>query len=253
VIDVRSPSNLERTLAELPDWYVDELASGGVVEELIRGRIVTSPSVQLDLRPDGAVQVLATHEQVLGGPSGQVYMGCRFPADADYAAQLARDGNAIGRLLAERGARGRASIDFVAASDAAGSGSWDLFALEVNLRKGGTTHPYAVLRNLVPGRYDAERGRWIAAKDGTTRAYWSTDNLVDPSWTGLSPRTVIEALARAGLQFDIDRGTGVVLHMFAGLAIDGRLGITAIGHDTDHAGELYDAAARAIAGGATSN
>jgi hypothetical protein len=253
VIDVRSPSNLERTLAELPDWYVDELASGGVVEEPIRGRIVTSPSVQLDLRPDGAVQVLATHEQVLGGPSGQVYMGCRFPADADYAAQLARDGNAIGRLLAERGARGRASIDFVAASDAAGSGSWDLFALEVNLRKGGTTHPYAVLRNVVPGRYDAERGRWIAAKDGTTRAYWSTDNLVDPSWTGLSPRTVIEALARAGLQFDIDRGTGVVLHMFAGLAIDGRLGITAIGHDTDHAGELYDAAARAIAGGATSN
>jgi hypothetical protein len=34
--------------------------------------------------------------------------------------------------------------------------------LEVNLRKGGTTHPYTVLRNLVPGRYDSEHGRWLA-------------------------------------------------------------------------------------------
>jgi hypothetical protein len=31
------------------------------------------------------------------------------------------------------------------------SGRWNLYTLEVNLRKGGTTHPYAALRNLVPG------------------------------------------------------------------------------------------------------
>jgi hypothetical protein len=52
------------------------------------------------------------------------------------------------------------------------------------------------------------------------------------------------------LQFDIDRGIGVVLHMLAGLAIDGRLGPTAIGHNNGHAAELYQAAAAAMANAA---
>ena len=99
--------------------------------------------------------MLATHEQVMGGDGGQVYMGCRFPADPAYAARLARHGQAIGERLAAHGVLGRVSIDFAAASD--GGRCWHLHALEVNLRKGGTTHPYAVLRNLVPGRYDEGR------------------------------------------------------------------------------------------------
>ena len=250
VIDLREPGALERALTALPDWYVHDLAAGGVVEELVSGSPVTSPSVQLDMLPDGEVHVLATHEQVLGGASGQVYMGCRFPADTQYAPQLAAYGRAVGELLARRGARGRAGIDFVAARNP--TGAWEIHALEVNLRKGGTTHPYAVLRNVVPGRYDTERGAWVTARDGSTRAYWSTDNLVDPSWIGLSSRTVIDAVADAGLQFDIDQATGIVLHMLSGLAIDGRLGLTSIGYDTDHAGELYEAAARVIAEAAAS-
>lgn len=245
VIDLREPDPLDGALAQLPDWYVQDLASGGVVEELISGSPVTSPSVQLDMLPDGAIQILATHEQVLGGPTGQVYTGCRFPADPSYSADLATYGRAVGELLVQRGARGRASIDFIAAMNS--TGGWDAWALEVNLRKGGTTHPYTVLRNLVPGRYDPERGAWIAAKDRSMRAYWSTDNLVDPSWRGREPGTLIDAVAAAGLQFDIDRGTGVVLHMLSGVAIDGRLGLTSIGHDSEHAGELYEATATAIA------
>ena len=245
VIDLRAPDALERALSELPDWYLRDLTGGGVVEELVVGSPLTSPSVQVDMLPDGSVRVLATHEQVLGGPGGQVYMGCRFPADRAYASELADHGHAVGERLARAGARGRASIDFVAAGSA--DGGWDLHALEVNLRKGGTTHPYAVLRNLVPGRYDRQRGEWVTAKDGSTRAYWATDNLVDPRWQGLSPTAVIDAVAAAGVQFDVDEGIGVVLHMLGGLAIDGRLGLTAIGHDDRHAGELYETAARAIA------
>jgi len=245
VIDLRQPDALRRALDALPDWYVADLAAGGVAEELIAGSPLASPSVQVDMHPDGSVHVLATHEQLLGGATGQVYMGCRFPADAEYAPQLAVHGRAVGELLARRGARGRAGIDFMAARTT--SNTWDLFALEINLRKGGTTHPYAVLRNLVPGRYDPQRGEWITAKDGTTRAYCSTDNLVDPGWLGLAPRAAIDAVADAGLQFDVDRGTGVVLHMLGGLAIDGRLGLTAIGHHAGHAGEIQEAAVAAIA------
>jgi hypothetical protein len=35
--------------------------------------------------------------------------------------------------------------------------------------------------------------------------------------------------------------------MLSGLAIDGRLGLTAIGYDNRHAGEVYEAAAASIA------
>ena len=133
---------------------------------------------QMDIRPGGVVNVLATHEQILGGETGQVFMGCSFPAAAAYAPQLETHGRVVGEHLAEMGALGRFSLDFAVTRDAAGH--WNIYALEVNLRKGGTTHPYAALRNLVPGRYDAESGQWIA-KDGTTRAYCSTDNLVHES------------------------------------------------------------------------
>ena len=91
-------------------------------------------------------------------------MGCRFPADPAYAPELARHGEAVGVDLARRGCTGRASVDFVAARRAAQP--WDVRAIEVNLRKGGTTHPYTALRNLVPGRYDTEAGVWRADAGG---------------------------------------------------------------------------------------
>ena len=151
------------------------------------------------------------------------------------------------RAPAARGVVGRASVDFAAALGA--DGTWSVHALEVNLRKGGTTHPYSALRNLVPGRYDDDGARWITA-DGSERSYWSTDNLLDPSWQGLRPSVVIDQLAAEGLEFDIEAGTGVVLHMLSCLAIDGRLGLTAIGRTPEHTADLYEAAAAAISSAA---
>jgi hypothetical protein len=227
----------------LPDWYLQELPSGAVVEELISGTHFASPSVQVELSPFGEVRVLATHEQVLGGHTGQVYTGCRFPADPGYAAELARYGQAIGELLASRGVVGRLSVDFAAAQST--TGKWLLYALEINLRKGGTTHPHVVLSHLVPGRYDATAGAWHAA-DGTPRWYLSTDNLVDESWLGLTPDTVIRAVAAEGLQFDARTGSGVVLHMLSCLAVDGRFGLTAIGLTPEQAADLYERTGDAV-------
>jgi hypothetical protein len=239
-VDDRDPGE---ALARLPAWYLTDLAAGGVVEERVAGVRFASPSAQIDVLPSGGVVVLATHEQVLGGPDGQVYTGCRFPADRAYAPLIARYAEATGRALAARGVLGRVSVDFAAAQDV--DGRWEVRALEINLRKGGTTHPYTVLRNLVPGRYDARAGCWRTG-DGTSRCYSATDNLVDPSWTGLPPREVIRAVRSAGLGFDRAPGTGVVLHMLSGLGIDGRLGLTAIANDAEEAERLRGATEHAV-------
>ena len=163
--------------------------------------------MQVDIRPGGQVDVLSTHEQLLGGPNGQVYLGCRLPADPAYAAQVAEHGRTIGESLAAAGVLGRFGVDFAVVRDSAGRPS--AYALEINLRKGGTTHPYLTLRNLAPGRYDVEQGRWVCL-DGTERGYVSTDNLLDPAWVGRDPGSVIDAVQAAGLAFDHTSRTGVV-------------------------------------------
>jgi hypothetical protein len=227
----------------LPQWYLADLGAGAVVEELMSGRDVRSPSAQVDILPDGAVRVLSTHEQILGGDNGQVYSGCRFPADAEYAARLGEYAVAAGRWLADRGARGRLGVDFLAVRD---GGGWDVRALEINLRKGGTTHPFTALRHLAPGGYDVATGRYELADGSGTRCYRSSDGLMDPAWTTLTPRQVINAVAGAGLEFDPRRRAGVVLHMLSCLHVDGRLGLTAIASDPGEVERLYAATERVV-------
>ncbi len=133
-------------------------------------------------------------------------------------------------------------MDFVATEEPGGR---RVHAVEVNLRKGGTTPPFTALRHLAPGRYEPDLGQWIT-EDGGTRCYRSSDNLVDPAWIGLAPRQVVDAVTGAGLRFDRRTGTGVVLHMLSGLAIDGRFGLTALGLSPAHALELFESARQAV-------
>src|SRR6202012_1770285 len=66
--------------------YAAKLAErGGIVEERITGLELRSPSVQLRVTPFGEVELLSTHDQMLGGPSGQSYLGCIFPAHPAHA------------------------------------------------------------------------------------------------------------------------------------------------------------------------
>ena len=90
--------------------------------------------------PLGKLEVLSTHDQLLGGPSGQSYLGCIFPADPGYATAITREAVKVGERLASEGVIGRFAMDFVAVRSA--DGSWEPYAIELNLRKGGTTHPF---------------------------------------------------------------------------------------------------------------
>jgi len=233
---------LRSRVNSLEAWYLDELEKGFVAETRIVGDQFSSPSAQVEIRPDGSAVVLSTHEQILGD-DGQVYLGCRFPADPSYAPVLGAHALAAARILGERGARGRAGIDFVTARS--GSEPWSTYAIEINLRKPGTTHPYTALRHLAPGRYDIDTGRYTD-DTGTSKHYVASDNLVDENWTGIPEPDVLAALGRAGISFDPATRTGVVPHMLSGLATDGRFGITAIGDSPAHANELQAATISAM-------
>src|SRR4051794_17752504 len=114
--------------------YRDKLDQmGGVAEAFVEGAEKRSPSAQYRVDPLGGLEVVSTHDQLLGGPSGQVFLGCRFPTDEGYRLAIQAAGLRAAAVLRDRGVLGRFGIDFLAVREGTG---WRHCAIEVNLRKG---------------------------------------------------------------------------------------------------------------------
>ncbi len=212
---------------------------GGIVEERITGEALTSPSVQMRALPDGTVELLSTHDQLLGGASGQKYLGCVFPADPGYAALIAEPAMVVGRHLAKLGVLGRFAVDFVVVQDK--SGAWTPYAIELNLRKGGTTHPFLTLQFLTDGSYDGELGVFTTPT-GSAKYLVATDHLEDDRLKALTVRDLFDIVVSHGLHFDQARRTGVVFHMISCLTECGRVGLTAVGDTAEDAWRIYEEA-----------
>ena len=237
---------IEAMAFERPDiilaWYLGQLAQdGGIVEERVTGAELRSPSVQLRVTPLGEVELLSTHDQLLGGPSGQTYLGCRFPADFGYAREITRDAARIGERLAQEGVLGRFAVDFVVVRER--DGSWTPYAIELNLRKGGTTHPFLTLQFLTDGEYDPATALFTAPS-GREKHVVATDHLEDERLRGLTLDDLFDIAVRHRLHFDQARQTGVVFHMMGALAELGRVGLTAVGDSRDQADATFRRAAR---------
>ena len=238
-------SDIERRVADVrpesPSMTQEEFLArfddGGIVEEWIVADELRSPSVQMRATPVGDVQLLSTHDQLLGGPSGQIFLGSIFPASDEYARVIAEEALKVGELLAARGVLGRFAVDFLTARTDDG---WRPYAIELNLRKGGTTHPYLTLQFLTDGTYDPERALYFTP-EGRSKFFISTDRLEDDRYRVLQPDDVFDLAVRHGLHFDHTCETGVVFHMLTTLGRHGMIGLTAVGDSRDQARKLYDA------------
>src|SRR5438477_720837 len=163
----------------------------GVVEERIMGEEFRSPSVQLRITPLGKVELLSTHDQLLGGPSGQSYLGCVFPADTGYAVLITRQAEKVGARLAKEGVIGRFALDFVVVRS---NGKWDPYAIEINLRKGGTTHPFLTLQFLTDGKYDPKTAIFTA-RNGQQEFFVASDHVESPRYRTLTPYDLFDIVA----------------------------------------------------------
>jgi hypothetical protein len=209
---------------------------GAIVEAFIEGEIKRSPSVQARITPTGEVEILSTHDQILGGPDGQIYLGCKFPADEAYRLQLQQLGLQVGRKLAEKGALERFGVDFVVVNQ---GDEWDIQAIEINLRKGGTTHPFMTLKLLTNGRYELSTGLFYSMQ-GRPKYYVATDNLQKDRYRGLLPNDLMDIIAHQRLHFDSGTETGTVFHLMGCLSEFGKLGLTSIGDSPQQAQEIYN-------------
>ncbi len=225
------PERLQyEALGESWDGFRSKFARmGGIVEAFVEGEDKRSPSVQMRINPLGQLEYVSTHDQVLGGPHGQVFLGSTFPADPEYRLLIQQQAATIGSELARRGVLGRFAIDFVVARSGQG---WETSAIEVNIRKGGTTHPAQMMQFLTEGSYSPEDGLFRTPTGGE-RYYYSTDNLCHHAFRRLTPDDLIDIAVNHALHFDAGLQQGVAFSLLGALSEYGKLGMTAIADSPD--------------------
>ncbi len=130
---------------------------------------------------------------------------------------------------------GRFGVDFLAVREGAG---WRHYAIEVNLRKGGTTHPFLMLQFLTDGRYDPATGTY-RTPGGRPCCYFASDNLQSDRYRGLAAEDLIDIAVRRGLHFHGAVQEGVVFHLIGALSEFGKLGVVCVGATAQRADELY--------------
>ena len=209
---------------------------GGIVEAFVDGELKESPSVQCRIDPDGVCRIASTHDQLLGGESGQIFLGAYFPAQPAYATAIGPMGKKVAEALQKRGVWGRFAVDFISIKE---NNEWKHYAIEINLRKGGTTHPLLMLQYLTDGSYDAEKGLYFTA-NGQARYYFCSDNLKSENYKGLTPHDLIEIAMINELHYDGTYQEGVIFHLIGALSQYGKLGVICIGSSADRAKMYYD-------------
>jgi hypothetical protein len=224
--------------AETPVLYFEKLGRmGGIVEEFIEAAEKASPSAQLRISPAGEVLPISTHDQLLGGSSGQVFLGCVFPAHESYRMRMQEEAIKVGRVLASHGVVSRFGVDFLVWRTGPAE-EWRISALEINLRMGGTTHPYLALQFLTSGQLDPATGLF-RSPSGHTKYYRATDNLHGELYRGLLPEDLIEILTVNKLHYSHATERGVLFHLIGALSQFGKVGLTAIANSPAEVDDLY--------------
>lgn len=222
---------------ERVDPFLGKMARmGGVVEVFVEAAETRAPSAQLRIDPEGQVSLLSTHDQIMGGTTAQTYLGCRFPASDDYRSAVQEAAMRVGRVLAARGVVSRFGVDFLATRQGPAD-PWELHAIEINLRMGGTTHPFLALQFLTGGRLDPETGIFRSPR-GHPKYYSNTDNLRSPAYRGLNAQDLIEITTANHLHYDHGTESGALFHMIGALSEHGKVGLTAIGNSHEEAAEI---------------
>jgi hypothetical protein len=208
----------------------------GIVEAYLDGEKRASPSAQCRINPVGDIDIISTHDQLLGGESNQVFLGADFPSSAEYAVEIGGLARRISEELKKVGVLGRFSIDFVSVKE---NKTWKHYAIEINLRKGGTTHPYIMLQFLTGGKYNANTGDF-EMPDKRKAYYFASDNFKSDNCKGLTPHDLIDIAISNDIHYNSTQQEGVMFHLIGALSQFGKLGIVCIGDSPEKAKAFYD-------------
>ena len=226
---------------ETPDRYFEKFwRMGGIVEEFIEADEKTSPSAQFRTSPHGEVLRISTHDQILGGESGQIYLGCRFPGGrANIAQQIREAGRRVGEVLAEHGVVSRYGVDFLAWRNDPRE-PWRITALEINLRVARHDAPVPRAADSSPAASSTPRRGQFLSLSGRPKFYRATDNLRSERYRGILPEDLFDIVTMNGLHYSHRTESGVLFHLIGAVSEFGKLGLTVIANSPEEVDVLYN-------------
>lgn len=209
---------------------------GGIVELYITGKISFSPSVQLAISTEGNPTIVSTHEQILGGTEKQKYLGCAFPALSEYRKSIIKEAKKVASWMAKKGMIGQFGIDFVAVKNKP-EDKPKIYPIEINLRKGGTTHPFRIAYYLTRSKYNKNDGLLYNGK--VPVYYISRDFIVDEKYKKIEPNELINLVKNSAITFNKNTNQGVLVFMSGTIREHGRFGAICIGHTPEVADQYF--------------
>ena len=219
------------------DGYQEKFTEmGGIVECFIEGAEKRSPNARYRIAPNGLVEPISTQDQILGGPSGQVYLACRFPSDPGYRLEIQEMGTRISEILRDKGVLGQVGHDFLCVRR---GDTWTSYGIELNIRMGGATHPFLMLQYLTEGEYDPLTATYVTPM-GEPRCFIASDNVRSDDYVGLTPDDLIDIAVENDIHFHGATQEGVVFHLIGALSRYGKLGMVAIDETLEGARKRYD-------------
>lgn len=144
----------------------------------------------------------------------------------------------MAKFWRRKGVVSRLAVDFLVRRGGEGE-PWEIRALEINPRSGGTTHPFLALEFLTGGRLDPDTGLFHSPS-GLAKFYRSTDNLKSDSYRGLSPEDLLDIMTINHLHYGAGTETGVLFHMIGATSQFGKIGLTVIGNRHAEVDAIYD-------------
>jgi len=208
---------------------------GAIVEEFIEGKQKYSPSVQVMVNCTGAVELLSSHEQILDS-EGMRFLGSNYPASNFYRKEIEELGIKAGECLLKNDIYGIFSIDFLVTQK---NNKYEISVIEINIRKGGTTHPYWTSKLLLDACRSEESGCLID-NQGREYVYRSNDNFEKQTNNILSLDEILNGAKEENLIFNLDQKEGVIFHLLSAWRPLGKIGYTIIAKNSNRLDKIQE-------------
>ena len=226
-----------------PHWksYSEAFFKAGGVIEACPEIVLSSPSTNLYIEPDGTVNMTSSHDQVFSSP--YVYAGATFPSagphNSLYEASLA-----IGKAAYREGVIGYLGIDFVIGYDTK-TRIQQLMAVDLNIRMTETCGSFMLFDLLVDGSWNPLLGEYRvrAPREGVPAAggpggpppgakrYYSTVNhFYQPILATMQFKSFFDFCRMHNVSYEVAAKQGTVFILMDSLAC-GMLGVLTIGRD----------------------
>ena len=222
-----------------PTRFLEEFGRrGGIVEKFIDGLFKTSPSAQGMIYPNGRVEIISTHEQIL---DGQTYKGAIFPANESYRGILQEHAWRVGQELFENNKIiGPFAVDYVAVSRSSDLNvDVIIYPVEINIRRGGTSYPYLIAKLATDSVYDPFDGE-LKAPDGNRIYYIATDNFKSKAFKGRTEEELFETISNMKILFKPGQQVGVSPYLLIAAYEYEKFGLIFIANDLETAQKLFD-------------